>query len=166
MGDWKSGMPLPFLVSVLEPRRCSCCSRNCCCSRICAAAAAIRFSWLLDVTELCLDLSYDVFLVMVCNSKWHRAVSQTAFFMLEMAVIFNMRSPGHRPQVVLLPVPRSRIVEAVGGGRVGHVAPAGAVGLQEAAVVVVERVEQHLGLLLEVVGEAPVRSGWKVDSQC
>ena len=54
MGDWNMGMPLPFLVRVLDPRRSCCCC--CCCSCICAAAAAIRFSWLLDVTELCLDL--------------------------------------------------------------------------------------------------------------
>ena len=54
-------------------------------------------------------------------------------------------------------------VEAVGGGRVGDVpvaaasdASSGVVGLEEAAVVVVERVEEDLGVVLEVVGEAPV----------
>ena len=53
-------------------------------------------------------------------------------------------------------------VEAVGGGRVGDVPVAAAhgVGLEEAAVIVVEGVEEDLGLILEVVGEAPVRSRW------
>ena len=35
------------------------------------------------------------------------------------------------------------------------------VGLEEAAVVVVQGVEQHLRLILEVVGEPPVRPGNK-----
>ena len=57
-------------------------------------------------------------------------------------------------------------VEAVGGGRVGDVpvaaaasdaSAAGVVGLEEAAVVVVQGVEQHLRLILEVVREPPVR---------
>ena len=54
-------------------------------------------------------------------------------------------------------------VEAVGGGRVGDVpvttsdASAGVVGLEEAAVVVVQGVKQHLRLVLEVVREPPVR---------
>ena len=69
--------------------------------------------------------------------------------------------PGHGPQVVLLPGRLPGRVEAVGGGRVGDVpvaAPAAdGVGLEEAAVVVVERVEEDLGLILEVVREAPVR---------
>ena len=61
-------------------------------------------------------------------------------------------------------------VEAVGGGRVGDVpvaaaadasSAAGVVGLEEAAVVVVQGVEQHLRLILEVVGEPPVRPGNK-----
>ena len=60
-------------------------------------------------------------------------------------------------------------VEAVGGGRVGDVpvttsnasAAAGVVGLEEAAVVVVQGVEQHLRLILEVVREPPVRPGNK-----
>ena len=56
-------------------------------------------------------------------------------------------------------------VEAVGGGRVGDVpvaaasdaSSAGVVGLEEAAVVVVQGVKQHLRLVLEVVREPPVR---------
>ena len=75
--------------------------------------------------------------------------------------------PGHGPQVVLLPGRLPGRVEAVGGGRVGDVpvaAPAAdGVGLEEAAVVVVERVEEDLGLILEVVGEAPVRPAKDTD---
>ena len=59
-------------------------------------------------------------------------------------------------------------VEAVGGGRVGDVpvaaasdASSGVVSLEEAAVVVVQGVEQHLRLILEVVREPPVRPGNK-----
>ena len=64
--------------------------------------------------------------------------------------------------MVLLPRLAGR-VEAVGTGRVGDVAVAAAsgVGLEEAAVVVVERVEQHLRVIFKVVGEAPVCSEMK-----
>ena len=62
--------------------------------------------------------------------------------------------------MVLLPAALSGGVEAVGGGRVGDVAVAACashgVCLEEAAVVVVERVEEDLGVVLEVVGEAPI----------
>ena len=66
--------------------------------------------------------------------------------------------------VLCLPVRLlSGSVETVGGGRVGDVpvaaadASSGVVGLEEAAVVVVQGVEQHLRLILEVVREPPVR---------
>ena len=66
--------------------------------------------------------------------------------------------------MVLLPRLAGR-VEAVGTGRVGDVAVAAAaasgVGLEEAAVVVVERVEEDLRVILKVVGEAPVCSEMK-----
>jgi hypothetical protein len=44
MGDVKSGMPLFFLVSVFDPLFSV------------VEAPAKRFSWLFEVTELCLDL--------------------------------------------------------------------------------------------------------------